>query len=723
MNYINAAPKAYLLGTEDLSGGQLVLEPEAIPTHLPLVYTFAEKGDTLPQLVIGDSATRYFGARTFDLRDRFATHQTLLYQAVTSAGNPVMLQRVIPEDAPPPAGFALWLDLSAEDEVVQYERNLDGSYLKDGSTGALIPKLSGGVVVKAPGHIGKLVVTRLPRVNATGDVITPAMIADYNSGNTSVDIKPVANLMGSLTSVTGSITNTDAVVSTRHPLMEFEVSSVGSYGDNCGIRFWPSTAKSTTPPDLRLLSDNKAFLYNMQVVQRPEANATPLIVRTLDGEMSIPFMFKDGAINKATDQELFFGKRAIASWEDLESTSGIPLQGLFGKHHVYYSNMQLIAAQIATRENSLDASFSAAADDLWLVNWMTGENASGNPYYSYQLQGPSQGGYSLTGNTTIWASGGGDGTMTFDTFDALVKTQLENFGDLEAPLLDMAQYPISVIYDSGFTMPTKKKMFVPMGRRKDVVVILSTQALNEAPNSESEDSSIGIALQTEARLYPESEAYGTPTCRAMVVGHSGLLTNSQWSELTPLTIDIASKFAAYMGNGLGSWDSNKKPDSSPNNWVKGFRAVNNTYKPDPARTRDWTNGLVWVQHFDRRNLFYPALQTVYDDDTSTLNNIFTPFIIAELEKICFRTWAQLSGDNSLTTEQYIERSDELILEEVRLRNNFDNRARVIPETYISAGDEARGYSYSCNVNLYTNTMRTVGSYTIVARRMSDLPVA
>lgn len=189
MNIINAAPKAYLLGTEDISGGQLVVEPELLPTHLPHVYLFAEKGNTLPQLVVGDSAIRYFGSRTFNLRDKFATHQNLLYNACTKYGNSMLVQRVIPADAPPPAGFALWLDLSAEDEVAQYERNADGSIKKDGTTGLAIPLLSTGTPVKLPGYIGRIVVTALPRINAAGVIITPAMIATYNGGDTSVGIE------------------------------------------------------------------------------------------------------------------------------------------------------------------------------------------------------------------------------------------------------------------------------------------------------------------------------------------------------------------------------------------------------------------------------------------------------------------------------------------------------------------------------------------------------
>src|SRR5574343_421085 len=166
MQIINAAPKSNLLGVDDQSGRQLVVEAELLPTHLPLVYSYAERGDTTPQVVLGDSATRLYGASTFDLRGKIATHQTLIYQACAAAGNSVLLQRVIPTDAPPPASLVLWLDI-LEEEVYSYERNLDGSIKKDGVTGAPVPELDGnGDPITIPGYTGKWVVTRLPQVNS-----------------------------------------------------------------------------------------------------------------------------------------------------------------------------------------------------------------------------------------------------------------------------------------------------------------------------------------------------------------------------------------------------------------------------------------------------------------------------------------------------------------------------------------------------------------------------
>jgi hypothetical protein len=46
---------------------------------------------------------------------------------------------------------------------------------------------------------------------------------------------------------------------------------------------------------------------------------------------------------------------------------------------------------------------------------------------------------------------------------------------------------------------------------------------------------------------------------------------------------------------------------------------------------------------------------------------------------------------------------------------------IIPDTYFTAADLARGYSWSLNIKLYANNMKTVQTLQISAYRMEDLP--
>jgi hypothetical protein len=148
-----------------------------------------------------------------------------------------------------------------------------------------------------------------------------------------------------------------------------------------------------------------------------------------------------------------------------------------------------------------------------------------------------------------------------------------------------------------------------------------------------------------------------------------------------------------------------------------FRGVNAPFKSANIRSRDWDTGLVWVQNYDRRSLFSPGVQTVNDDDSSDLNSAINMMVAVDLEKVADRTWRDLTGISYLTPGQFIERSNRLIEERTRAR--FDGRVIVVPETFYTSNDEQRGYSWSCNIHMYAPNMKTVGTFTIVARRIED----
>jgi hypothetical protein len=121
---------------------------------------------------------------------------------------------------------------------------------------------------------------------------------------------------------------------------------------------------------------------------------------------------------------------------------------------------------------------------------------------------------------------------------------------------------------------------------------------------------------------------------------------------------------------------------------------------------------------DRRTLFIPAFQTAYDDDTSVLNSDINMQIAVELNKVCFRVWRELVGNGKLTNAQFIQRSNELIVEYTK--NRFDGRVVIVADTFYSRDDVTRGYSWHANIHMYANTLKTLGQSTIVTHRMSDL---
>lgn len=679
-NY-KATPRAILRGVNDQSRGEVPVAPVEIPTHLPHVFSFAEEGPTEAQLVIGSSAVQTYGTKTFDERSEYATHQTPFINLFNGAGNAMIFQRLKPVDAAPPATLRLSLEV-VEAELDEYERDSSGQYVLDQEGEKT---LTGS---KVPGFKARWITS-----HATDGII------------------------GQATKVTGDLEGDVSAQSHVYPILDLQVSSFGKHGNLKGVRLWAPTLRSSQPANAVAIEDQNAFLYRLQMVRRADAKSQANVIETNDGSQFVEFALKTGTIDRRFDQDLYIGDTLLQAYQDLNVQPA--KLGPFGGMHLYEDYLEEVLELLYDAEKEHHNDWPEDnSEGMHLLNIFGGQDVNGAPYHSYRLLGTADGGVTMWPSTTHYAKGGSDGTMTNVTFNALVKNECENYGSLENKHLDTAMFPQSCIWDSGFDIDTKYALLNPIGLRKDIAVVLSTQDVSAPQNNASQESSTATALRARARMYPESEVFGTPVCRAAIVGHSGYLTNSRYRGLVPATYQLASVVANYMGAGDRQWRDNRKMDVYPNNRISVMKDINLTYKTDGAYDRDWENGLIWIQNFDRSSQFFPAMQTVYDDSTSVLNSLVNMFIIIEAQKVAERVWRQLTGNSDLTVDRFIQRSDELISEQLD-ETLFNNRVVVVPRTYMTGRDEALGYSWSTDIELRMNNMRTVGTYTIVSTRRAE----
>lgn len=701
-NIISAAPALHLQGIKDASQRAVVREAEQVPTHLPHVMLFTAKGPEHAVLSVGGGFDTLFDAKSLDPRYPYYNHQSEMAATLMGNGNAIFVTRLKPADAAPPARLLLSLDIVA-DQVQQYQRATDGSFLLDGD-GAKIPVQGAGA--KISGFRAKWVVN------------------DIVSGSTTPEFGAVPNKVGSLVSEADD-------QSTVYPICEVEVASFGAYGNNLGLRLTAPTTQSNAPLNDDLFNAAKAYIYRMAVVNRLDASSTVNVLETLSGEQAVDFSFKADAVDPISDTEIGLEEIFINSYQDLDTPGMTPVYGPFGKVKVYQQNLEAILAMIGEEEapHGLLPVDTMDADSEWLhaINIVTATNEHGVPYYTLELLGAADGGVRFTESTSVWAEGGADGTMTFESHDLLVRNAMTNYGTVGGDLLDDAKFPFSFYYDSGFTLETKLSLLTPLGLRKDIGVVLSTQDVSQPLNTPAQESSIAVSLRNAARLYPESEIHGTPVCRAVVVGHAGTLIGSKYKGVNghkhlPFTIEFGAKSARYMGAGTGIWNSAMAFDMPPANQVTMFKDTNVSFKSANTRQNDWRAGLIWAQSYDMRSIYWPGLQTVYDDDTSILNSFFNMCIAIDLEKVAQRAYRDLTGiSGKMTQAQFIMRSNQLILD--RVEGRYDGRVTVRPDTYFTAADEQRGYSWRTDIHMYGENMRTVGTYTVVAHRSSDLELA
>ncbi len=695
---VNAAPMINLLGTQDLSTKQLVREPVARPTHLPKFYLYTKKGPTTPQLVVGDSRSIIYGEESFDLRQKWANHATVFANGSNAEGNACMIQRILPADAGPAANLLLSLDV-LETDIDDYERNTDGSIRVD---------TQGTPVVKGqiPGFKVKWVVT------------SHSTVADMQT-------KYGKATVGVGTQTTGGAR---PVTSQLYPIMELKMSYIGADGNDTGLRVWAPNSTTGGGFDTRVLTNDRVYPFRVSVIRRNTKTGTARVQETIFGEQSVLTTLKPGAINSITDQQLTITENLLNAYRNVDDPRYPPNFGEFGDVVVYNNNVKTLLDKFYQAEKEyIDAApigtiiphdFSTAtglrAGDEWLFNMFTGASVQAYPYHTFQVDAT---GTTLGEYTNLYAGGSADGTMNDTLFAGLVADAVSEYRNENSQLHNTALNVESIIYDSGFPLETKYALCSFIAVRKDTFVALSTHEVGGLELTAGEDNSLAVALRTRLMMYPESDYFGTPVMRGMIMGRSGKIRASQFKERVSPLYEVMVKASRYMGAGNGVWKSGRNFDGAPGSILDYIYDVSVPYTPVSVRNRDWDAGLNWVQSYDMRSEFIPALKTVYNDDTSVLNSFLTAMAICEINKVCEMAWRYFSGVSYLTNGQLAERVDNFIRQ--NLNGRFDDRFIIEPETYYTDADIARGYSWMTKVKIYAANMKTVMQSYVQAFRLDD----
>lgn len=666
-----ATPAIYHLGIKDESTRAPSPEPLQLPQHLPLYYLQTERGREIPGLSSGLQMLRTYGAKSFQETEKWFSHQTQAAAITNANANVMFIKRVVADDAKK-ATLRLSLEVG-EDVFKPYQRNVDGSVKIDGSTGAKQIDESGTDVN------GSLVRWVLEEVNDDFGLAVQTEGSTYGSANAASKI---------------------------YPIMDFEADSEGAWGSNTGLRLWYPHAKTSEAGDMSAMDEHAQNVYRMQLVERPAANKAPNVLSNQFSSRTTDFSFIRGLLGTAN---VSYDAQLPVTAFQLKEEGYLPEYGSIGRFHVYNDFIATVQEQFDTAEAVVDTMYESAPGR---VNIFNAVNADGIDYYGFRMD-PT--GISLTEGTTVYLKGGADGTVSEAKLDELVQNECRtNWENIDYPLVDHAQYPFSVLYDTGFSQETKEAMLACMGYRDDISVAACTQDLAQPENTQAQERAMGTALKTAARLIPESVIYGTSTCRAVLVGQMATLKDSVYKRRLPLIMELIHKRSKFMGAANGIMKAVEAYDITPKNRLEIMVDPTHTWKTAANRDGDWDNGVNWAQYAQMGQIFFPAYQTAYDNDTSVINGEITMLIAVDIKKIQKYLWTEFTGRSDLNSEQFVERLDERFEELVAGR--YNNRVRIESNAYITAADEQRGYSYTHDAIVYGNVMKTVGTFSVITRR-------
>lgn len=694
VDIVNAAPMVIDLGTEDKSTRVVPLSSLNIPQHLPKVYIFAEKGPLGPTYVDLESVslTQLYGDDTFDVNKKYYTHQTVFLQTIASAGNNLVVHRLAAPDAKDVANVGLYLDVLPT-QVPLYQKNSDGSLVLD----------SNGNPV--------------PQVDSNND---PILVNGYKVAWI-VD-KTVTNIgtyqRGLLTQRPGLQVDGDTQ-SVQYPIFEFAAKDPGEFGNKLAIRLYAALQSDIVPFPSNILNEGKNYPIYFQLVKitDPISGKVQPVLNSFASQYA-RVVLKNRGIDPTSGAVIDLTKVVNDQYINLPESTATGL----GTVYVYNNNLQTLLEQFYNAEkiindNHRDSVINNTENNIYSLNIISFTSSNGSPYQTIKPVNITNS-IRLTKNTNVFLSGSSDGTISNSLLDTLVSEDLENYNNSLHEYNDLVLHPESIIYDSGFSLSVKQDMAKFISRRKDTFIILSTYAWNAPATDLATQYSVGIALKTMLELYPESATFGTPVMRGVIVGGSGYLINSLYIDRVPLTYEVAYKSARYMGAKNGKWKNGFIFDKAPGSIITQIRDIDVTWVPTSTRNTLWSVGLNFVLNYQIRRQFFPALQTVYENDTSVLNSYFTAVAISFLNKIAHAAWREFSGTISYTNAQLEEAVNNFVAEQVKDR--FDDKFVVVPNCHVTELDALRGYSWTLQIKLYSPNMKTVMSTYVSAFRAEDL---
>jgi hypothetical protein len=709
MSYNSSWPRTEALDIDDQSVPPSLPQKRSSPIHCPLMFIRAAAGphggdDIIPVTSI-TTAKEILGADTFDPRKPYFNHQTAMLLQILAEGNTTFVKRItairpaangLPRLQPDFSEFILGIEVTEVATAVK-PYSLDASGLPMRGTNGFVRDVNSSISLA--NTLKLKLVSMSPNAYRNANLYDP--IHTFVSG-------------------------TQDIESTIYPIFKLSASSAGVHGDKKGFRLWSANSLSRNPTDPEVVADQSALTYRIQLVEKT-ATGIVSVVRDLLGGGEAEFSFKPNMFNFKTDKTLSL-RNAIKQWND-DGVNNYTTQrlGPVGQgvafNRAARSSLSALAIRLREAEHAIIAAnpgiysplVDDATDDEYLIDFLSGVSYDGYPYQSFVVDKTSPGALDFTRNRTYYLKDGADGDLSDVAYDDTVAAQAAVTANLGSPFADSAKYPFTDIYDSGFTINTKKALMEWHDVRNDVKITVGTAVAGAGQLTPSEELSVGLVLEAEASQYAESETWGTPTCRIVIIGQSGVLSTGEYEERVPLTFERAVKRARYMGADNGVLKGDFKYDEYPLSQVQTLQYISSPNMTSLLKSKLWDSGIDYCQTFDEEKMFYAGMHTVYPEQRSVLTGDVYVAICCDVKRQSEKVWKILSNNSTLTPAQFIDESNRLLRKFTDDR--YDDRVQITPKTTFTPEDTNNGFSWTQTVTVAGRVPKTVNQVTIVSKRI------
>jgi len=668
-----------VINVADESAQTAYLE-DILPLRMPVFVIRAQKGQFNTPVFCPDynAAVKEFGAETFNLlNDTYFSNSSFYIRQVFANTGSCWIVRVA-GGTPLISNLVVELGVQPRSDIPVYQ--------VDAETGMRVTNELGDYI--ETGIRDGLRLSWHTRVLGEGESATA----------------PVTRTL-TTTETEGSLSGT-TLTTTYYPMFILTAKNAGVWGDNLAISLsWNATANNVTLTD-RLGST----LYTLAPVQKDYSTETINPIYDNLGSANFAFSVKPNVIDPDTRREW-----SLASIINNRYAGNYALPfdiTPITANFITVGDMVIAAENVRiAAEEGEGATFSLT--DAYEVNLVSARFASGKFYESINVITTTYSDYEdvvvrMMSEVYHYLDGGADGAIA----DADIDTQVKDFFELDInpTIVDVARYPFNVIYDPGYSQPTKEAIISFTGLRHDVKAVIATQIASEPINTQATDLATGAALSEYAQLTPESLTKNTGACRIDIFTQTAKAYNSN-QRYFPMTLWACVVHAKFQS---GQY-IDQEATGLPNGLVEIFDPTTFNWVPsaDDQKAVTWDARLNYAQYVDRNRLFVPAVRTVYSKTSSVLSRSFFVDAVIFVEQALYLTWATFSD---VAGPWETIQANVVADAEARVGKVLNNRYTFTIRMYRTADEEALGDVGHLEVVIYNGFAQRIQVVDIICRR-------
>lgn len=453
---------------------ELAASPASLSSHILLSFILAERGTSDPVYVTPLNAKSIFGSKTFLKNVPWNVHQNDYLEYALSHDGDAVVKRIILPDA---KKARIRIALEASFTLIPiYKYHDDWTLAKSYNS--------------FTGQWDNIVLGQRKGLKITPHV---TFIPDVNPQS-----------FGQATVTLGESSKT-------YPIFDLEIKDFGGFGSDVALSF------SNIIRDLTDVIDPRELVAKTGIKFTSDVNHT---IFNKQGESITEFTLVEGPIDPITGLKSHL------------STAVNSFGNLIGRSHVYQNNVETLLDQLING-SSVDPTYlgeKALIEEAILLNAgtlpyphdvdfdidinryyfdiLTGKNNKGNYFINGDYPGLSQlSDVEFTDGESFNFIGGSDGfpldsngeidrLKLLQLYDEGVRTELNKFTTQGHPYQDLARFPWTVFYDSGYSMLTKAAALNINHFRPEVTIILAPYSIADYVETGIEISCVGATSGT-----------------------------------------------------------------------------------------------------------------------------------------------------------------------------------------------------------------------------------